>query len=164
MDEIEVFTPPPLPTAPIPPILATSNSIWVSPQYPLGVPLLVSPTDNLMPRTLSCGAAPSMEKFHAYRYREVFQFRQGFRLHPARRQVQGRVRARLGGRARRARKHQREPKALVRARARAERQDVRSRSESGLILVAGAVCRPRVHPGFPAAARRLQNDPSWKEC
>src|SRR2546422_6142834 len=49
----------PLPTAPVPSILTASNSIWVGPQYPSGCRL--SPTDNLMPRTLSCAAAPCME-------------------------------------------------------------------------------------------------------
>jgi len=33
---------------------------WVGPQYPSGCRL--SPTDNLMPRTLSCAATPSMER------------------------------------------------------------------------------------------------------
>src|SRR6266852_9269099 len=96
-------------------------------------PLLVSPTDNLMPRTHSCVATPSMERFHAYRYRKVLQFHQGVRLHSTRRQIQGRVRARLGGRARRTRQLERAPEDLVRARARAKRQDVRGRSESRLI-------------------------------
>src|SRR5580765_7040211 len=91
-----------------------------------------------MLRTLSCAATPSMERFHAYRYRKVLQYHQGVRLHSTRRQIQGRVRARLGSRTRRARHFEREPEDLVRARARAERQDVRRRSESRLIPVAGA--------------------------
>src|SRR6266849_4039328 len=76
-------------------------------------PLLVSPTDNLMPRTPSCAATPSMERFHAYRYRKVFQFHQGVRLHSTRRQIEGRVRARLGGRTRRTRQLERAPEDLV---------------------------------------------------
>jgi hypothetical protein len=47
----------PLPTAPVATIVAMSNSSWVSPQYPFrGCRLWFSPTDNLMPRTLSCAA------------------------------------------------------------------------------------------------------------
>src|SRR2546422_2478478 len=76
-------------------------------------PLLVSPTDNLMLRTHSCAAMPSMERFHAYRYRKVFQFHQGVRLHSTRRQIQGRVRACLGGRARPTRRLERAPEDLV---------------------------------------------------
>ena len=44
--------------------------------------LLVSPTNNLMLRTLSRGAT-YLWRFHAYRYRKVVQSQQGFRLHPA---------------------------------------------------------------------------------
>src|SRR5258708_37712276 len=98
-----------------------------------------------MPRTHSCAATPSMERFHAYRYRQVFQFHQGVRLHPTRRQIQGRVRARFGGRTRRTRQLERAPEDLVRARARAKRQDFRSRSESRLIpRLGGGVYRLRV--------------------
>src|SRR5712691_4512733 len=43
VDGIESIFSVPLPTAPVPPILATSNSIRVGPQYPLGVPLPAAP-------------------------------------------------------------------------------------------------------------------------
>src|SRR5438034_7788944 len=106
----------PLSTTPVTLILATSNSIG-SVRGILSARLLVSPTDNLMPRTHSCAATLSMERFHAYRYRKVFQFHQGVRIHSTRRQIQGRVRARVGGRTRRARQLERAPEDLVRARA-----------------------------------------------
>jgi cold shock protein len=48
-----------MPAAPA--ILTASNSTWVNPRHPFqGVPIPVSPTDNLMPRTLRRGAT-SME-------------------------------------------------------------------------------------------------------
>src|SRR5690348_11472899 len=112
-----------------------------------------------MPRTLSCAATRSMERFHAYRYRKVLQFQQGVRLHSTRRQVQGRVRAHLGGRTRRARHPEREPEDLVRARARAERQDVCDRSESRLIPVAGAAYAVPACLPFPALPYSVA--PGW---
>src|SRR5881396_975522 len=125
----------------------------------LSAPLLVSPTDNLMPRTHLCAATLSMERFHAYRYRKVFQFHQRVRIHSTRRQIQGRVRACRGGRTRRARQLERAPEDLVRARARAKRQDVRSRSESRLITVAGKGLPAPRSPVSRSRGLRSQEDP-----
>src|SRR6267378_6542722 len=49
-----------LPMLATPAILAGSNSTWVSPRHPLrGTSILVSPTENLMPRALRRGATSS---------------------------------------------------------------------------------------------------------
>src|SRR5256885_8124156 len=118
---------------------------WVSPLHPFrAASILVSPTDNLMPRVLLRVATSYIESIHAYRHREMVQSQQGFRLHPARRQVQGRVRAHLGGGARRPRQSQREPEDLLRARARAERQNVRGRFEGGLTARRPSLADPQM--------------------
>src|SRR5256885_176093 len=126
-------------------ILAASNSNGSVPCIPFGLHRFwFSPTDNLMPRVLLRVATSYIESIHAYRYREMVQSQQGFRLHPARRQVQGRIRTHLGGGTRRPRQSQREPEDRLRARARAERQDVRGRFEGGLTAPRPSLADPQM--------------------